>query len=245
MNDLTTIIFSKNRACQCEILLRSLNLKSTVIYTHDEEYKQGYVKLRSLYPEVDFIEEVNFKNDIINNLGDYTMFLCDDDIMLESFDVNCKEFKIFQNNEEIVCLSIRLASYYKGTPEYFENNVWIWRGCYRSWGYPMSVSATIFRKSDILPIMEKCTFDHPIELEVVLRNHIPDKMFMMCCDNAKIINNLVNQTEPRYSRYRTARQSLIYLEELFLSGKRICLEKMREKAKKMDYCFMVEPYEFE
>jgi hypothetical protein len=120
-SEITTIIFSKNRACQLELLLRTLNLQSKVIYTYDEEFKSGYDKLILMYPNVEFILQTNFKQQVIENLGKYTLFLVDDDIMIESFDENCREFQEFKNDQNIICLSLRLTPYYKGAPQMINN----------------------------------------------------------------------------------------------------------------------------
>jgi hypothetical protein len=243
--NLTTIIFSKNRAMQLGILLESCNLKSVVIYSYDEEFKSGYDKLRTIYLNQEFIEQVDFREDVIKNLGEYTMFLCDDDICINEFDEEVHEkFKIFKDyKDEILCLSLRLAPFMREAPVMNSDNEWEWKDRYRSWGYPMSVSSTIFRKKDILPIMIKEEFNNPVELEVLLRNNIPNKPYMICCDKPYFINNLANHVIP--GKYRTSKLSLHYLEEMFLSGKKISLEKMKEKARKADYCFMVEKYEYQ
>jgi len=242
-----TIIFSKNRACQLETCIRSDNQLSTVIYTHDDEFESGYVKLRTMYPHIEFIREYNdFKQLVIENLGEYTMFLCDDDIRLLPFDEEVQEkFNIFEEfKNSILCLSLRLAPFMINSPEFLIHDyMWEWKGKYRSWGYPMSVTSTIFRKTDILPIIINKEFCNPVELEVVLRNNIPDKPYMICCSKPYFINNLANHIIEGH--YRTARQSPESLEEQFLLGKRINIEDLREKAKKYKQCFMVEKYIFE
>jgi hypothetical protein len=243
-----TIIFSKNRACQLDALLRSLDHTAVVIYTHSEDFKNGYDKILNLHKNHKFIKETNLKQDILANLkGEYVMFLCDDDIMIDRITHNgdfIEHFKVFKKCKDIVSFSIRLAPYLKGAPEFQHGiNVWEWKGCYRSWGYPMSVTSTIFRIGDILPLIKEGIYDNPVELEVFLRNHIPIKKYMICCNDMKVINNLANHVIPM--RYKTSRQDLYLLEHQFLSGKRIDLKDLIEKGKKADYCFMKEGYLYE
>jgi len=160
MNEITTIIFSKNRACQLELLLRNLNMPAIVLYTYDPEFRLGYEKLISLYPSVKFIRETNFKEQLKENIGEYTMFLVDDDIMIEHFDEDCPEFIEFKKNQDIVCLSLRISPEYNRAP-ILKNNTWRWKGERKDWGYPMSVTSSIFRKQDILPIIIKEDFKTP------------------------------------------------------------------------------------
>ena len=232
-----TIIFSKNRACQLDLLLRGLNIPATVLYAHDQEFAAGYEKLKSMYPGITFEKEYDFKKQLISLMDDdYIMFLVDDDIMIEPFDIDCKEFNQFKNDDNILCMSIRLAEQF--------NNVWRWKNKAHSWGYPMSVTSNIFRKKDIFPIMEKENFDNPNELEVVLRNNIPDKPYMICGKTQKFINNLANQVQTQY-KFKNLKISLSELEMQFVSGKRINLKDMIQKAKNKYDCFMMEPYEYE
>jgi hypothetical protein len=246
MTEIITIIFSKNRACQLELLLRSLNMKALVIYTYDQEYKSGYEKLIKMYPDVKFILESNFKKQVIESLGEYTLFLVDDDVMINPFNENCSEFLEFKNNKDILCLSLRLASYYEGAPK-MENNIWNWYGLKHDWGYPMSVSAHIFRKQDILSIMENGSFNNPNDLEILLRKNPPNKPLMICVNQPNIINVPANvvQTKYRLNRFGNAGISPEVLNQKFLSGLKISLEDIIEKARNSKSCFLVTDYKYE
>ena len=68
---LGTLIFSKNRACQLELLLRSLNMPVSVLYTFDPEFAAGYLKLIKMYPQVNFIKQTNFKSQLIKFVKKY------------------------------------------------------------------------------------------------------------------------------------------------------------------------------
>lgn len=243
-NEVTTVIFSKNRACQLDLLLRSLDLPATVLYKYDNnDFKLGYDKLVEIHPKVKFILESDFKKQLIELVGEYTMFLVDDDIMIAPFTENCPEFEEFKKNPEIICLSLRIAPYHRGAPKFLKNNVWDWRGLKHSWGYPMSASSHIFRKEDILPIMTAKPFDIPNDLEVVFRRHPPNRPLMICFDEPKIINNLANQVQTKYS-FKNMGISTENLNKKFLSGLRISLEDMKEKAKHCKSCFLMTNYEY-
>ena len=114
--------------------------------------------------------------DLLESAEEYILFLVDDDIMLEPFTEDCPEFEEFKKNPEIICLSLRQAPYYKGAPV-MENNIWNWKEAKWSFGYPMSASSHIFRKSDILPVLSSpdAVIDIPNEIEVELAKHLPDR----------------------------------------------------------------------
>ena len=242
---LSTIVFSKNRACQLDLLLRNLNLPATILYTYDLGFKTGYDKLISMYPQFAFVKETNFKEQLIELLQkDYIMFLVDDDICLERFDINCEELKHLKYNKKILCLSLRLSSTLDKVPLFFPGNLWRWGNHHHSWGYPMSVSSTIFRKKDILPIIQNIKFNNPCELELNLRKQPPRKRYMSCCDKQYFINNLANKVNHQF-KFKNLGISLEWLEEQFISGKRISYDKIKEKALIKKDCFMMENYELE
>lgn len=240
-----TVIFSKNRGCQLELALRSLTI--TVLYTCDPQFEEGYELVRSMYPSVDFVREGNFKDQLLSLLEDYPMWLCDDDVEIQHPTLDCKEFKEFQSNDSIVCLSMRMCAAHnrpgnRSGPMYA--NMWDWTKCQHSWGYPMSVSAHVYRKEDIKPIMEREDFFDPSSLEIILRRNTPDKPLMICLDRPNIINNLANQVQTRY-RFRNLHIPLTYLEEKFLTGYRISLAHIQKAAIGHNSSFLMIPYEWE
>ncbi len=248
--EIKTIIFSKNRACQLEVLLRSLNFSSNVIYTYDSAFKSGYDKLITMYPKVNFILEKDFKLQIIecmeNSSEEFVLFLVDDDVMIKSFAENCPEFEEFKKNQDIISLSLRLAPYYDGAPK-MDNNIWNWRGLKHDWGYPMSVSAHIFRRQDILPIMINGEFKNPNDLEVLLRKNPPNKPLMICVSEPNIINTPANvvQTKYRLNRFGNAGISPEEMNDKFLSGQQIFLNDIIEKARNSKACFLVTDFKYE
>lgn len=242
--EITTIIFSKNRACQLELLLRSMNISSTVIYTYENGFEAGYKKLIEMYPNVNFIHEKVFKDQLIQNLGEYTMFECDDDIMINSFEENCPEFVKFKNTPEILSLSLRLSPKYSGAPVML-NNTWVWNGLKHSWGYPMSATSHIFRKEDILPILVNSNIMIPNHIEVALRKTPPNKSLMLCFDSPKFINNLANQVQTQYVSNKLANIPIRELEQRFVDGERLSLDYIKEQAEKSKDCFLKIDYEWE
>jgi hypothetical protein len=255
--EINTIAFSKNRACQLELLLRSLNMPVTVLYSYDPEFKAGYDKLIGMYPSVTFVLRYDFKKqllEILDKSSEFILFLVDDDIMLDPFYENCHEFVEFKNNPDIICLSLRMTPSYRhnGFPV-LENNKWEWklyrRGGkgynhrLRNWGYPMSVGSHIFRKKDIVPIILANEMKNPNYLEGALDANIPNRPLMLCFDKAKIINNIVNQVQTDFPSHIVG-ISAKELEEKFLKGERISIQDIKEKASKARDCYLKTDYKF-
>ena len=100
-----SIIFSYNRACQLDLLIRSHKKfwgeDIVVSYMYSDDYfRAGYNKVRTRHPDVKFIHRVSLKEDILNEMtGEYTVFFCDDEIMIRPFSEEDTEFRIFTNDQ--------------------------------------------------------------------------------------------------------------------------------------------------
>jgi hypothetical protein len=148
---LNVIIFSKDRACQLELLLRSMKLflkhwnscHISVIYAHSNiEYEQAYSLIKKEYGQFNYLCENNTDNsfhsivlDCINLAQPYTMFLVDDIVFRATVDLTNTTFREFTNDPEILCLSLRLSPqitycYSTNTPSppptFSEKLVWNW-----------------------------------------------------------------------------------------------------------------------
>ena len=206
------IIYSKNRACQLELLLRSFNhcfadFKSSnisVIYKYtDDNYKLGYDIVKNKY-NISFIQESNnIKSDTLKLIlpaNQYTMFLVDDIFFKDKFSLYDYEFMLFNNNIDILSLSLRLHPNInfcyptnKPTPQpTMIQNIWNWKGSLGDFGYPMSLDGNIYRTPTIYNMIEKINFNSPNELEGVLNNLQIDANLMMCYEISKLINNPCN-----------------------------------------------------
>ena len=247
--NLTTLVFSKNRGCQLELLLRSLHFKVghhdiRVIYTCDPEYQPAYDKVIKLFPKIEFILEKDLRKQVIGNLtGKYIMFLVDDDVMINSFDEDCPEFKQFQKNEDIMCLNLRMAHSYdydflkeKPVPiPKFDKGTWEWKKYRHDWGYPWAMSH-IFRNKDILPILNSTVFAGPHTIERSLRGKL-DKPLMIGFKKAKLVNIPINRVVgdmQRSGKYIPASD----LNNQFMRGYVIDLKSIIKAAKKTRSYFM-------
>jgi len=227
---INTIIFSANRACQLELLLRSINVPAIVFYHFDPGFEAGYKKLMEMYPNFEYIKQTDFKKQLASLVGrtDFTSFLCDDDVMVEPYDQNSKEINEFKNDPEVVSFSLGLSGNVAGKK-------WNWKEyqgnrALRMWGYPRSVDSCIFKTYDILPIIKNNDFPSLNLLEVAFYNNPPTIPKMMCFDSRKIVNYAVNSVQKDFKRHSIG-PSVKELEKRFLNGERISLEDVKQKTK--------------
>jgi hypothetical protein len=90
-------IFSKDRACQLELLLKSIKRfvkdwdkqKIGIIYkASDKSYENGYDLVKKKHPEFTYIFETNFHKDVLGFFKEtfkLVMFLVDDDVFINDF----------------------------------------------------------------------------------------------------------------------------------------------------------------
>jgi len=238
---MNVIIFSRDRACQLDLFFRSFkyyvkdNIKLKVLYTFSDKYfEEGYKKVKEYHPEIEYVLEKDFKNDIINNIDTedkYTTFFVDDIIFKNYFSLESPFFEIFRNNDDILCLSLRLhprltycyTARLNMTPPKMVNNTWEWRGNRGDFGYPMSVDGHIFRTNEILPKLKSLNYRNPNSLESVLVSSPINKPKMICCDNSVIINNPCNKVQINNPN-RHGDINPKYLNDNFINGYIIDLE---------------------
>jgi hypothetical protein len=219
------VIFSKNRACQLELLLRSIKEKfvkwnenriSILYKSTTEEFDAGYSLLMKLHPEFNFIREHNFKNDLIQlvtRADEYTMFLVDDNVFIRRFGLEETPIKTFMYHEDILTVSLRMAPYISKCytqkrdvkiPK-LHNFLWNWidaanndlfHGYPSDWGYPMSVDGHLFRTFDIISTIENAPYKAPNTFESYLAANSPrNRKSMLCFEKAKILNIPANKVQ--------------------------------------------------
>lgn len=211
------VIFSKDRAMQLELLIRSFNtfVKNSnlyvlnVIYTYsNEEFKAGYDKLISMdYPNVMFHRETSFKDNLIPLIDpkkEHTVFFVDDIVFKNPVDFYDKQMEIFNWDEGIVCRSLRLhrnLSYCypmqkpMRQPIFLNNNVFDWRKEFGDYGYPMSLDGHIFRTKEILPMVKNMAYANPNTLEGALAGNRNVAPKMICYDKSIVLSNPINKVQ--------------------------------------------------
>ena len=185
------IVFSKNRAMQLDAALRSFFLhctdpelvRLTVLYTASHEsYERQYELLRRDYPTVDFRRERSFKADLLDVLSQstYVLFLVDDNIFVRDFTLG-KATNVLADDELALGVSLRLGRnttfcYMLDKPQAvpsFESHAsgllcfdWTMSEC--DFGYPLELSSSVYRLSDVGPLLSSLDYRNPNTLELQL-----------------------------------------------------------------------------
>jgi hypothetical protein len=240
------VVFSKDRAMQLELFLRSFNTfvrnadqyEIKVLYTiSKDEYWQGYEKLFHLnYFNTTLFRELDFKSnltDLIDPAKEHTVFFTDDDVFINHFDFYDKQMESFEWDESIVCRSLRLnkvltycypSQVPMKQPPFFSDNTFNWNGCDGDYGYPLSLDGHIFRTKDILQFLVREDYTSPNTLESKMARStlgLPPKIILY--DKAMIINNPCNQTQVDWTNIH-GKENLELLNERFLNGQVIALD---------------------
>lgn len=244
---INAIVFSFDRAAQLHLLLESIekNTKNmfniNVLYkTSNEDFKKAYELLKTKFSDINWVEEINFKEQTINLLNsnfEHTCFFTDDDIIYNS----ACENDIIQalKNEDIFCFSLRLGKNVnfcytmncddilipKGEDERFV--WWDWTKHYADFGYPLSVDGHIFRTKEIKKLVKAVSFSNPNTLEANLQvfDNFPKELMVSYLQNSLVNspNNIVQTTYPNKKGERFA-LSTKELNDIYLDNKIIDYE---------------------
>ena len=246
---LNIIIFSKDRAAQLDLLIRSIKkfwnnwecFSFNVLYTYsNEEYKKGYDITFSRHPEFNFILEKSFKSqlcDIIRSDKPYTVFFVDDNVFKEPFEINCQEFVKFTEYEEILSFTLRLG---KNTtrcytqkreslpPDFISQDICLWNwveACGPEWHYPMSVDGGFFRTEEIKNLAVGLEYQNPNTFEGTLANNPINRPLMVCPSRSVIFNVPANKVQTANGN-ECGDIPANYLNDMYLQGKRLSINNL-------------------
>lgn len=240
------IVFSKDRAAQLDLFLRSFNTyvknadkyQIKILYTYsNNKFKQGYNILinKHINKNIIFRLEKDFKEDLIDliYLLKHTVFFVDDNIFIRDFDFYDSQQDIFEKDNSILCRSLRLnyyldfcyaaRSYIKSIPVFDNNGCFYWKGCDLDYAYPMSLDGHIFRTKEILPKIKSLDFKNPNSLEGQLHIHRLNLPKMICYFDSKIVNLPVNRVQTNNFNY-CGDITADSINEKFCSGSEIHLD---------------------
>ena len=119
---LTSIVFSKDRALQLDLTLKSINKnwrccsKVIVLYaTSSEDHEDTYTQLSVEHPAVDFVKQKSSIFEDIRSLvssakSKYISFFTDDDVIYRYVEFNIDDIDTLFSNESLYsCISLRLG----------------------------------------------------------------------------------------------------------------------------------------
>jgi len=207
---LNIIIFSKDRACQINSLLRSL--KDNFYYTPDtvsilykytnSGFEDGYNKVISenIITNINWLREIDFKSnvrDLVLKMSPESliMFLVDDNIIFRKIDITPT---VANFHHKHLFISLRASRSYprdKDLPFFSETNgflEWQWqvkRKKSNTWNYPFSVDGNIYQSVRMQQILNNLTFAAPNSFESAM--HAYRK-----CRWIRQINKAISPIEP-------------------------------------------------
>jgi hypothetical protein len=247
------IVFSKDRACQLELLLRSLKEQCPgwrdwsvqVLYTASTgAFEAGYRQVMGAHPEIGYTRETVFKDDLVTVVrehpaSEYVMFLVDDLVFKNPFPVSSEESAYFEANGDVLCLSLRMGPhlvrcYPRGNrpaavPAFDHRTlcVWQWPGCEGDWGYPMSLDGHVYRRMLVETYLKHLPFTNPNTLEGLMSSNVPRQIPRMICFRESIVMNLpLNRVQNTIENIHGS-VSAESLNNVFLEGKQISLAPLR------------------
>ena len=208
------IVFSKDRACQLNLLLSSLEknakniFETKVIYTSSNlEFEKGYEKLINQYPEVKRIKETSK--------------------LKEDKDAFCFSTRLGLNTNK--CYTMKCDNVIRPSFEDEKFISWDWKIHYMDFGYPLSVDGHIFRTKEILKLTKKVSFENPNTYEASLQifdNFPRNKMWSY--KHSASVNAPANIVESELKNKEDEEREfeIKELNESFLSGEVIELDKI-------------------
>lgn len=240
------LIFSKDRACQLDLLLTSMQKLATglgtitALYKASEEcFNQAYQTCKSSHGNVNFLEEKDFHLQVVEWLQDpdrslTVMFLVDDDVFKLNFDFGVIP-GILQQNPQISCYSSKLGlhlgyCYPLNLPQKVPNGqvineffVWNWRESEHDWQYIFSVDGHVFRTSEISSWVSCLSFHNPNSFEAAMQNiqnHFVIPPYAICRIKSQLINIPMNRVQDTYAN-RCGNVSHVELNEQYAAGRRL------------------------
>ena len=256
----TAIIFSRNRAAQLDLLLRSLQANAPAL-TDDvhvvwqinrNAYGQGYTVCEREHPAVAFQRQFALDTDtltLIENGDETVMFLTDDSVFyqpLPDFD----PADALASDDRLLCFSLRLGlnttdCYPLRRPQAsprFERREgdwlsWRWRNADADFGYPGSLDGHVFRREDALWLIDRKPFGwmNPNELEerLVAMCPLSPREWMGCYEQSVLVGVPVNKTGVTHLANRTGEtysRTLPDLNAHYLSGQRLRLDTIPDRV---------------
>ncbi|MBN8547698.1 MAG: glycosyltransferase [Deltaproteobacteria bacterium] len=222
----TAILFSKDRALQLDATLASFFLHCrdaatleiiAVCKTSTAQHLQQYERLQAMYPQVAFVNETAFNQQVISyaSKNEFVLFLVDDNIFVRDFHVH-HAIAALSESQQAVGFSLRLGRntkfcYSLNRPQSLpafvpvsspsENPIlsYAWPNAECDFGYPLEVSSSIYRSKDIVPMMKLVPFSNPNNLEGLLAQQLSRVAAalptLLCFESSVTFCNPVNKVQ--------------------------------------------------
>ncbi|GAB6181517.1 hypothetical protein JCM14036_28360 [Desulfotomaculum defluvii] len=254
-NKIVGVIFSKDRAMQLDATLRSFYLhcqdlqrvELNVIYlTSNDQYQEQYQTLIQEYPEVVFIQETHFKEQLLKLVKpqDYILFLVDDNLFVRNFSLQ-QFIDCLEDYPDALGYSLRLGwnsvyCYTYNCPQRVPNFqeiqdkvlLYDWIAADHDFAYSLEISSSLYRTSDLFPLLQMLPFNNPNTLEALLvtqRQKFRNKNKLLCSQYSLTFCNPINKVQQVFENRvgNLFSYSVEELSKLFDDGYRVDVEKYK------------------
>lgn len=248
LSEYVGVVFSKNRACQLDALLRSLRQRvpacrqvHVLWRAGSDQHRQSYQKIQDLHPGCHWVEQNEFSSDLRNILSclrqDAVMFCTDDGIFFEPAPALLKP-----DWGQTAGISLRLgrnSSYCHPANETYPapgfqkiGNLlaWRWQKAKGDFRVTYSLDAHIYPRKRLMEIMARFHFQNPNQLEDRLNRFgvqdAPD--WMLCPEKSCYVSLPINRVNSEFLNragleHPVSEQDLL---EKFLSGQRLDIDRI-------------------
>lgn len=241
---ISTVVFSKARPLQLFAYLESLFHysqlpQSSVNVLYREVDSIPYHDVKESFPEVNWIVEKDFYQDLVSLISccaDYVLWGCDDVFFKSHFNPQICA-KALSDHEQLLAFSLRLGKNIQPTQELRKQDgyyVWDWTTSpltSTGWTYPWEVSASIYRKEDILKVLKLTdSLRNPNLLEGLIATYYFEthgrawRKQLACFEVSKSITLQINQVQDIYpeNEFDISQETEIdQLYRYFRQGKRL------------------------
>lgn len=263
---LSVIVFSKDRAPQLDLLLRTYALHAQphpapvcVQYSastplHEKAYQQVLAQHRSLIAHA--IAENGFKPTLMQLLQRHStrnvMFLVDDIVFIDDFSVDL--LSCWDTHSAIFSLRLGaniVRSFNSGIDVQVQPGLkpirvdhqqllsWTWRHGVLDWNLPVSLDGNVLPTAELLPIIASQTIKGPNSLEQALGHYRFLFKFRpgVCYPTSRLVNLPMNTVKTEQGfDFPNFQVAPEHLAEQYLQGMRLCMDDYR--GAQPDSCHM-------
>lgn len=219
---LVGLVFSKDRAMQLCAALEAFfarcrdhdRIRLYVLYrVSDAANRRQYEALSRQFDDVCFVEERSFKRQTLEIVAsaDHILFLVDDNLFVRDFTL-AAAVDALSNHPDAIGFSLRLGrntvhNYSRDVrmtlPDFTEAGSGMlkynWTRQQHDFGYPLEISSSIYRTTDVLPLLEQLDFANPNLLEGLMaanaRLYAARLPYLLCFDLSVAFCNPLNMVQ--------------------------------------------------
>ncbi len=248
------LIFSKDRAMQLHATIESLCLHCTdferavtsVLYkVTDDRHARQYDMLQEAFSDVSFVQEVDFRAQVLDIIANFShvLFLVDDNLFARDFHF-LRTIGHLEQLPEAVGFSLRLGfnteycyahNAAQPLPSFISVSDGVlqfdWTSAKYDFGYPLELSSSVYRVSDMLELFSTFAFDNPNTLEAGMaaraESYAASKPRLLCFERSVTFCNPVNVVQSAFANRagRNVAYTADCLADAFDRGRRINVER--------------------